>query len=60
MESIKNELEAIKNQETQVQLRLFDNKNNKVAYQTLTVRELILLKLFIDIEWHDLKKEDDK
>lgn len=53
-------LEKIKDQESNVKIRLFDNKHNRVAYKTLTFKELFLVEAGIKIEWHDLGKKEDK
>lgn len=50
-------LQENKDKETQVQLRLFDNKNGKVAYKTLTYSELIIIMASVNIEWNNPKEE---
>lgn len=54
---IKN-LEEIKDNKTKIEIRVFDYKNMRLAYKTLTVREVILLSAGIELDWQELKKED--
>lgn len=51
-------LEEIKDNKTQIEIRVFDYKNMRVAYKTLTVKEVILLSAGIELDWQDLNKED--
>ncbi|MRY42735.1 hypothetical protein [Parabacteroides distasonis] len=62
MEEVEKLSECVKenlNKETQVQIRLFDNKNNRVAYKSLTLKELMMLEA-TGLNWRDLKKEKRK
>ncbi|MZK53335.1 hypothetical protein [Clostridium beijerinckii] len=62
MEEVEKLRECVKenlNKETQVQIRLFDNKNNRVAYKSLTLKELMMLEA-TGLNWRDLKKEKRK
>jgi hypothetical protein len=60
IEELKKYIKENPNKETQIQMRLIDNKNNKVAYKYLTIKELILLEAGTNLEWHDLTKEKRK
>lgn len=45
--------------ETHIEMRLFDNKNNRVVYKILTLKELMMLEV-TGLDWRDLKKEKRK
>lgn len=51
-------LEDIKDNKTQIEIRVFDYKNMRLVYKTLTVREVILLSAGIELDWQELKKEE--
>lgn len=49
-------IQELKNQNSQVEIRLFDRKENRVLYKDLTNSELEkVLTALKDIKWHDLK-----
>lgn len=49
-------IEELKNEDSQVEIRLFDRKENRVLYKDLTNEELEkVLESLKEIKWHDLK-----
>jgi hypothetical protein len=52
------QLEQIKDNKTQVEIRVMDLKNMRVAYKTLTVKEVVLLIVGVKLDWRSLNKED--
>jgi hypothetical protein len=49
-------IQELKNQNSQVEIRLFDRKGDRVLYKDLTNSELEkVLTALKDIKWHDLK-----
>lgn len=62
-EEILKKLELIKNEESPIEIRLFDCKNSRVAYKKLTYKEfLIIVAVLSVIRWMDIggKKMDIK
>lgn len=53
-------LEQNKDQKSQIELRLFDNKHGKVFYKTLTYKELVRVMASVNIEWNNLPKKEVK
>ena len=54
-------IEELKNENSQVEIRLFDRKGSKVMYKDLNNSELEkVLKALKDIKWHDLKGGKNK
>lgn len=51
-------LEKNKDQESQVEIRLFDFKHGRVAYKRLTYKELIIVIAGTEIKWDNFKKDD--
>ena len=48
-------IEELKNQNSQVEIRLFDRKGNRVLYKDLTNAELEkVLAALKEIKWHEL------
>lgn len=47
-------LEDIKDEKSSVEIRLFDHKHSRVAYKTLTYKELFLIEAGIKIKWNAL------
>lgn len=62
MEEVEKLREYVKenlDKETHIEMRLFDNKNNRVVYKILTLKELMMLEA-TGLDWRDLKKEKRK
>lgn len=62
MEEVEKLRECVKEnlyKETHIEMRLFDNKNNRVVYKRLNLKELMMLEA-TGLNWRDLKKEKRK
>ena len=45
----------IKDQQSEVEIVLYDNKHGKAAHNKLTYRELMLISAILKIKWEDKK-----